>query len=143
MTSHLPDASSSESSIQEFDCGVDEFTSKPTDSSAVSTNVNAAATSSCLDYDTAMPSSSQATCCGQASTIGNEVGIDFVAFGGIDLSSINDGPPGRLVAGYDSAVDAWKDVSKPMSRFLHHHGVAVVNQIFYVVGEYRLVCVFC
>jgi hypothetical protein len=134
-SSRQPDASSSESSEHESEAGVDEGISKLTSpfvvvGDTVPNNVNASTSISSRCCDEVEPLPMSAKSCNVTST-----GVDFITFGGIDLSCVNDGPPGRLVVGYDSTADAWTKVSKPMSNFIHHHGVAVVDQRFYVVGE--------
>ncbi len=61
----------------------------------------------------------------------------LVAFGGINLSAVDDGPPGRLVSRYNADENSWGSLSVKISHFLHHHGVLVVHGKFYIIGMMR------
>lgn len=58
----------------------------------------------------------------------------IVAVGGIDLESIDPDTPGKYLFGYHSQSNRWSLFTSPMKKYLHHHGVGMIDGKLYIVG---------
>lgn len=58
----------------------------------------------------------------------------IVAVGGIDLESIDPDTPGKHLFTYHSQYNRWRTLTGPMKRYIHHHGVGIIDGKLYVVG---------
>lgn len=67
---------------------------------------------------------------------------NLVTVGGIDLDSDDPDNPGRFLYAFNLQSNKWNAFDSSMRRYIHHHGVGMINGKLYVVGETLMITFF-